>query len=63
MIWNLNDASALLAPGVSYSVTGSLSARAGVFIGTGRGAQPTGILGSEYGLVPTSGYVSLALFL
>jgi hypothetical protein len=63
VIWNLNDASALLAPGVSYSVTGSLSARAGVFIGTGRGAQPTGILGSEYGLVPTSGYVSLALFL
>jgi len=63
VIWNLNDASALLGPGVTYSVTGSMSARAGVFIGVGPGVQPTGLLGSEYGLVPTSGYVSLALFL
>jgi hypothetical protein len=63
VIWNLNDASALLAPGLTYSVTGSLSARAGVFVGIGRGAEPTGVLRSEYGLVPTSGYVSLSLFL
>ncbi len=62
VLWNLHDASALFAPGVTVSVTGSVNARAGIFIGAGRGPSPTGALQSEYGLVPTSGYVSLSVF-
>ncbi len=63
VIWNLNDGSALVAPGVTYSVTGAVTARAGVYVGTGPGPLPAGTLQSEYGLVPTSGYVSLSVFL
>ena len=62
VIWNLGDASALLAPGVSYSVSNEVSMRGGVFIGAGADVQAGGAIGSEYGLVPLSGYVSLTAF-
>jgi hypothetical protein len=61
-IWNLRDASVLLAPGVSCSLGNELSMRGGVFIGVGPDVAPGGQLGSEYGLVPLSGYVSLTVF-
>lgn len=62
VIWNFGDASALLAPGASYSVSNDVSMRGGVFIGLGADLQPDGALGSEYGLLPLSGYVSLTAF-
>jgi hypothetical protein len=62
VIWNLGDASALLGPGVSYSVSNEVSMRGGLFIGVGADVQPDGAFGSEYGLVPLSGYVSLTAF-
>ncbi len=61
-IWNLGDASLLLGPGVSYSLSNEVSMRGGVFIGVGADVQPDGTLGSEYGLVPLSGYVSVTAF-
>ncbi len=61
-LWNLNDPSALLVPAVSYSAGGEVTARVGFFVGFGAGVQGPGALGSEYGLVATSGYLSLEVF-
>jgi hypothetical protein len=36
--------------------------RGGVFVGLGDGIAPDGTIGSEYGLVPTSGYLSVTAF-
>lgn len=60
-LWNLADHSALLAPAVSVSVTGSMTARAGLFAATGR--EQRGLLpGSEYGTLPLLGYGAVSLF-
>lgn len=60
-LWNLHDGSALLAPGVSYSLTDEASARLGAFFGIGDGASEPG-LPSEYGIVPTIAYLSASLY-
>lgn len=61
-IWNMGDMSLLVAPGTSYSLSNEVSLRGGVFVGLGDGVGPDGTIGSEYGLVPTSGYVSVSAF-
>ena len=62
VIWNLGDTSLLLGPGVTYSAGNEISLRGGLFFGIGTGTEAGGVPGSEYGLVPTSGYVSLTAF-
>lgn len=62
-IWNLCDGSFLLGPGVSYSMSGETDLRGGLFFGLGDGATAGNLPGSEYGLVPTSGYLALTVFL
>ncbi len=63
VLWNLNDLSALFAPGVSYSVSEEVSARAGVFMGLGSNrATFDRPLPSEFGLTPTILYGSLSVF-
>lgn len=59
---NLDDGSALLAPGITVSVTGSVSARLGAFAGVGRRGLSLAGLASEYGEVPKLGYLSLSWF-
>lgn len=60
---NLADGSALVAPGVSWSVTSSASLRAGAFVGAGAGAvDPITGLASEYGPIPFLGYAALSVF-
>jgi hypothetical protein len=60
---NLADGSALVAPGVSWSVTSSASLRAGAFVGAGAGTvDPLTGLASEYGPVPVLGYAALSVF-
>jgi hypothetical protein len=60
---NLVDGSALLAPGVSWSVTSAASLRAGAFVGAGAGAaDPADGFASEYGPVPLLGYAALSVF-
>lgn len=61
-LWDLDDGSALLAPAAGYSAGGNVSLRAGVFAGAGRARLATGAPGSEYGAVPTAGYLSLSAF-
>ena len=62
-IWNLNDRSALVFPGFSYSVSNEASLAGGVFTGTGAGdfvpGQP---LPSIYGLAGVTGYLSLTWY-
>ena len=62
-IWNLNDRSALVFPGFSYSVSNEASLTGGVFTGTGAGdfvpGQP---LPSIYGLAGVTGYLSLTWY-
>ena len=62
-IWNLNDRSALVFPGFSYSVSNEASLAGGVFTGTGAGdfvpGQP---LPSIYGLAGLTGYLSLTWY-
>ena len=63
VLWNLNDSSALLAPGASYSLGSETTAQGGFFIGIGDDRPTLGApVPSEYGLVPTFVYVSLTVF-
>lgn len=59
---NLEDGSLLLAPGATWSATSSASVRVGAFTGAGRRGSDTGAPRSEYGMIPTLGYVSLSWF-
>lgn len=61
-LWNAGDGSALLAPAASWSAPGNLTVRGGLFVGLGGGTSATGLPGSEYGLVPATGYVSGSVF-
>ena len=75
--WNMNDGSFLVTPAASYSLSNEAYIRGGFFFGIGPGtrqiALPTFasgpldpgeqvVPGSEYGIVPTSLYVSLSAF-
>ena len=62
-LWNLRDGSALHTPAVAISATRWLDLRGGMFLTTGDDdLRALGAPGSEYGLVPTVGYISLAAF-
>ena len=62
-IWNLNDRSALVFPGFSYSVSNEASLVGGVFTGTGPGDfVPGRPLPSIYGLAGITGYLSLTWY-
>lgn len=62
-IWNLNDLSLLLSPSAAYSITSDIAASGGLFLGVGDGTPDTpDELPSEYGIVPTSVYLSLTVF-
>ena len=60
-ITNFNDPSILFAPAASYSVSGSVNLRGGLFVGAGSEAANMS-LGSEYGNTPFTAYVSLEAF-
>jgi hypothetical protein len=62
VLWNLNDPSALIAPGGSYSAGDEVIVRGGMYIGVGAGAAEDGLPGSEYGIAPTTVYASLTWF-
>lgn len=73
-VWNMNDGSLLLSPAVTYSVSNEVYVRSGLFFGIGANtlvvqpppfapeAPEIRLPGSEYGIVPTSLYVSLSAF-
>lgn len=62
-ITNLDDPSALLSPGVSYSLSNEMSASGGLFFGFGDDTPSIeSPLPSEYGLVPTFVYLSATVF-
>ncbi len=62
-IWNLNDRSALVFPGFSWSVSNEASLAGGVFAGIGAGDfMPGQSLPSIYGLAGVTGYLSLTWF-
>ena len=70
--WNMNDGSFLLSPAASYSLSNEAYIRGGFFFGIGAGegrsvSIPSENLsfvlpGSEYGIVPSSLYISLTAF-
>ena len=62
-IWNLNDRSALVFPGFSYSVSNEASLAGGVFTGIGPADfMPGQLLPSIYGLAGLTGYLSLTWY-
>jgi hypothetical protein len=61
-LWNAGDGSALLAPALSYDALTNLGLRLGTFVGIGPGRTSAGLPGSEYGVVPVTGYLSGSLF-
>jgi hypothetical protein len=72
-IWNMDDGSFLLSPAASYSVSNEVYVRGGFFFGIGANErridapfvpeEPSIALpGSEYGIVPSSLYLSLTAF-
>jgi hypothetical protein len=60
---NLGDGSTLVGPGVSWSATGSLSVRTGAFFAFGSDEidEVAGLL-SEYGAVPSTGYLAVSWY-
>lgn len=71
--WNMNDGSFLLSPAAAWSVSNNAYIRGGFFFGIGAKEgvtwQPDGfsevsltLPGSEYGIVPSSLYLSLTAF-
>lgn len=60
-LWDLRDGSLLFAPAASFSASNNLTVRASAFLSVGRGATATA-LGSEFGAVPTFGYLAASLF-
>ncbi|MBT8479433.1 MAG: hypothetical protein KJO06_10985 [Gemmatimonadetes bacterium] len=71
--WNMNDGSFLLSPAATYSLSNEAYLRGGFFFGIGAGegstVLPIGgeesgftLPGSEYGIVPSSLYLSLTAF-
>lgn len=60
-ITNFNDPSMLFAPAASYSVSGSINLRGGLYVAAGSEAANMS-LGSEYGNTPFTAYVSLEAF-
>ena len=68
-LWNLNDGSAIAIPGFSYSLSDEATLQGGVFVGFGDTAlmpvrnMPGQIVPSSvYGLVGTTGYLSLTWY-
>jgi hypothetical protein len=61
-LWNLNDFSALIVPGASYSASNEVTLQAGLFLGLGESAERLLDIKSEYGDLPTTVYVSLTAF-
>ena len=71
-MWNMNDGSFLLSPAASYSLSNETYIRGGFFFGIGSGegrsvsipAENLSFVlpGSEYGIVPSSLYISLTGF-
>ena len=61
-LMNGDDRSALLAPGLSWSATSAASVRLGAFTGLGVSTILPADLGSEYGAIPSLGYVALSWY-
>ncbi len=63
LLWNLNDGSAQLVPGASYSLSNEVRLQSGVFLGFGDSTPTTATpIPSEYGISPTSVYAALNAF-
>lgn len=59
---NVGDGSTLLSPAVLYSLSADAQMRVGGFVGLGSERLPSGLPGSEYGVVPVMWYASLTVF-
>ena len=63
LLWNLNDGSAQLVPGASYSVSNEVELQGGVFFGFGDGTPTLATpIPSEYGISPLTVFVALSAF-
>lgn len=72
-LWNLNDLSVLIAPGGSYSISNEVTLQAGAYLGLGNDISDTSEtpmppsypgpeLPSEYGITPTTVWLSVTAF-
>lgn len=72
-LWNLNDMSLLIAPGGSYSISNDVTLQAGLYLGFGDDISqmsdtptppisPRPELPSEYGITPTTAWLSVTAF-
>ncbi len=60
-LWDVRDGSALFTPAASWSASSAVTVRGGLFFSAG--SKGTLLApGSEFGIVPTFGYVSVAAF-
>jgi len=61
-LWNPGDGSMLLTPSVSWDAGRAFTVRGGLYAGFGAELTDRGRPGSEYGIVPITGYVSGAVY-
>ena len=61
-LWNMRDPSTLFGAGGTYSLSQELGLRVGTYWGVGKGFDVMTGPGSEFGLLPLVGYVSLTGF-
>ncbi len=63
LLWNLNDGSAQLVPGASYSLSNEVRLQGGMFFGFGDGTPTVATpIPSEYGISPFTLFVALNAF-
>jgi len=72
-LWNVNDGSVLITPVAGYSISNEITLQGGLFLGLGEGlsegvatplpsASLRPELPSEYGITPTTGWISVTAF-
>lgn len=63
VLGDVRDGSVIAAPAVSWSAGSDVTVRGGVFVSAGRRASPPGTgIGSDFGELPATGYLSAGLF-
>jgi hypothetical protein len=63
LLFNLNDPSSLVFPAFNYSASNEIAIQGGLFLGVGKGTPDDPLtLPSEYGITPTSVWVSVTAF-
>jgi hypothetical protein len=61
-LFNWNDSSSLLVPVLTWSAGNNIDALIGAQFAVGKGIRETQLLGSEYGIIPSSVFGTIRIY-